>query len=171
MRYFAKVTMALVGLLFMAKTGHGLNCDFCYGEEDCSLGTDVPMVRCDEESVQMTNSSLDSFIRPLRTALPTIHQRYECIHMRAKSVSGHVFLFVRGCVHQLEGGRHFCTLPHATFQGSLECIACHGDRCNNVPVPQDDENGATDMARSSLISLTVCSLLAVSLATFTTPYS
>ncbi|XP_049287661.1 uncharacterized protein LOC125766096 [Anopheles funestus] len=173
MRCFATIITAsvLMGLLVLVKTGYGLDCDFCYGEEDCSLGIDVPVVKCDEESVQLTNSSLVSFIRLLGTDLPTKHHRYECIHVRAKSVSGRVFLFTRGCVHQLEGARHFCSLPHAAFQGSLECIACHGDRCNNVPVPQDDENGSSGMARSSLISLTICSLLAVSRATLTTPYS
>uniref|UniRef100_A0A182MW64 4Fe-4S ferredoxin-type domain-containing protein n=1 Tax=Anopheles culicifacies TaxID=139723 RepID=A0A182MW64_9DIPT len=127
MRYSTATTLyVLMGLLVLAKTGYGLNCDFCYGDEDCSLGKDVPVVQCDEESVQLTNSSLASFIRPLRTDLPTIHNRYECIHVRAKS-------------------------------GSLECIACHGDRCNNVPVPEDDENGSRSMARSSLISVTICS--------------
>uniref|UniRef100_A0A182VW52 Protein sleepless n=1 Tax=Anopheles minimus TaxID=112268 RepID=A0A182VW52_9DIPT len=171
MRSYATTASVLMGLLVLVKTGYGLDCDFCYGDEDCSLGKDVPVVQCDEESVQLTNSSLASFIRPLRTALPTIHNRYECIHVRAKSVSGFVFLFTRGCVHQMEGGRHFCSLPHAAFQGSLECIACHGDRCNNVPVSEDDENGSSSMARSSLISLTLCSLLAVSLATLTTPHS
>uniref|UniRef100_A0A182TLI2 Protein sleepless n=1 Tax=Anopheles melas TaxID=34690 RepID=A0A182TLI2_9DIPT len=163
------VTSVIVGLLALAKTGYGLDCDFCYGDEDCSLGLDVPVVECDEESVQLTNSSLASFIRPLSTALPTKHNHYECIHVRATSVSGHVFLFTRGCVHQLEGGRHFCSLPHAAFQGSLECIACVGDRCNNVPVLQ--EGSAAMIRRSSLISLAVCSLLAVSLSTLAAPYS
>uniref|UniRef100_A0A182NQW5 UPAR/Ly6 domain-containing protein n=1 Tax=Anopheles dirus TaxID=7168 RepID=A0A182NQW5_9DIPT len=162
----------LLGLLLVAKTGYGLDCDFCYGEEDCSLGSEVPVVTCDEETVQQTNSSLVSFIRPLRTALPIVHGHYECVHVRAASVSGHVFLFTRGCVHRQEGGRHFCSLPHAAYQGSNECMACHGeDRCNNVPVPQATGGSSGSRVRSSLHSLAVCSLVAASLATLTTPYS
>lgn len=143
--------------------GYGLDCDFCYGDEDCSLGKEVPVVTCDEEAVQLTNASLVSFIRPLRTALPILHDRYECVHVRAASVSGHVFLFTRGCVHRQEGGRHFCSLPHATFQGSLECMACHeDDRCNNIPVVEIEAEGSGARVQSSLHSplvVVICSLL------------
>ncbi|XP_053670385.1 uncharacterized protein LOC128720718 [Anopheles nili] len=156
------VPVALV-LLSLTKTGLALECDFCYGEDDCSLGIDVPVVRCDEDAVQLTNSSLASFIRPLRTTLPTVHERYECVHVRATSVSGHVFLFTRGCVHRLEGGRTFCSLPYAAFQGSLECLACDkADRCNNIPVPQDSA-GSSVRQKLSLVSLMICVLSMTSL--------
>uniref|UniRef100_A0A182QML7 Uncharacterized protein n=1 Tax=Anopheles farauti TaxID=69004 RepID=A0A182QML7_9DIPT len=168
-----RLLRALLGLLVVAKTGYGLDCDFCYGEEDCSLGADVPVVTCDEEAVQLTNSSLVSFIRPLRTALPIERARYECVHVRAASVSGHVFLFTRGCVHRQAGGGHFCSLPHATFQGSLECMACDGeDRCNNIPVRPIAE-GSSAKVQSSLLSLVVsCSVVVVFFAPLTTtPHS
>uniref|UniRef100_A0A182FS75 Uncharacterized protein n=1 Tax=Anopheles albimanus TaxID=7167 RepID=A0A182FS75_ANOAL len=148
-------------------------CDFCYDVEDCSLGQDVPTVECDEESVQLTNSSLASFIRPLRSSLPTLPNQYECVHVRATSVSGHVFLFVRGCVHRLDDAtRHFCSLPHAAFQGSLECVACsEGDRCNNIPLTvddDDDEGGSLSGAvtgQRSPVSLMSFSVLALCLRT------
>ncbi|KFB43704.1 AGAP001181-PA-like protein [Anopheles sinensis] len=161
------VTTIAVPLLFLllAKTGLALDCDFCYGEEDCSLGRDVPVVTCDEESVQLTNGSLASFIRPLRTALPTTRHTYECVHVRATSVSGHMFLFVRGCVHRLEGAGRFCSLSHAAFQGSLECVACDGeDRCNNIPL-LDAGSGSSEVETGrSLISLMCASLVVVSVA-------
>uniref|UniRef100_A0A182SCP1 Activin types I and II receptor domain-containing protein n=1 Tax=Anopheles maculatus TaxID=74869 RepID=A0A182SCP1_9DIPT len=166
MRCSATVTAALL-LLALAKTGYGLECDFCDYYEECSLGKDVRVVTCDEETVLKNNNTLVNFIPSLKTILPATAQRYECFHVRATSVSGHVFLYTRGCVHQLEGARHFCSLRHVAFQGSLECIACNGDRCNNVPVSPDDGSGSGGMARSSLISLTICSLLAVSLGSFT----
>ncbi|XP_050071317.1 uncharacterized protein LOC126559232 [Anopheles maculipalpis] len=167
----ATVTAALM-LLALAKTGYGLECDFCDYYEECSLGKDVRVVTCDEETVLKNNDTLVNFIPSLKTILPATSHRYECFHVRATSVSGHVFLYTRGCVHQLEGERRFCSLRHVAFQGSLECIACNGDRCNNVPISIDEGTGSVDTVRSSLISLTICSLLAVSLGSFTTnPYS
>ncbi|XP_052867580.1 uncharacterized protein LOC128273614 [Anopheles cruzii] len=148
--------------LSLVQTGFALRCDFCYDVDDCSLGEDVPAVTCDEETVQMTNSSLASFIRPLRSSLPTLRNQYECVHVRATSVSGHVFLFVRGCVHRLDGpASHFCSLPHAAFQGSLECAACYDeDRCNNLPIAEGSLSGAEPGAQRSLMSLMSFSLLA-----------
>ncbi|XP_049536704.1 uncharacterized protein LOC125951738 [Anopheles darlingi] len=139
----AAAAVVCLVLLSLVQTGCSLRCDFCYDVEDCSLGQDVPTVVCDEESVQLTNSSLASFIRPLRSSLPTVRNQYECVHVRATSVSGHVFLFVRGCVHRLDDATgHFCSLPHAAYQGSLECMACsEGDRCNNIPLTDDDDDG------------------------------
>lgn len=165
MRSFVTTIAAPLLFLLLAKTGLALDCDFCYGEEDCSLGRDVPVVTCDEESVQLTNGSLASFIRPLRTALPTTRHTYECVHVRATSVSGHVFLFVRGCVHRLEGAGRFCSLSHAAFQGSLECVACDGeDRCNNIPL-LDAGSGSSEVETGrSLISLMCASLVVVSVA-------
>ncbi|XP_035919679.1 uncharacterized protein LOC118517547 [Anopheles stephensi] len=167
----ATVTAALL-VLALAKTGFGLECDFCDYYEECALGKDVRVVTCDEGTVLKNNDTLVNFIPSLKTILPASSHRYECFHVRATSVSGHVFLFTRGCVHQLEGERRFCSLRHVAFQGSLECIACNGDRCNNVPVLLDDGSGSGKAVRSSLISLAICSLLAVSLGTSTSnPYS
>uniref|UniRef100_A0AAG5D3P2 Uncharacterized protein n=1 Tax=Anopheles atroparvus TaxID=41427 RepID=A0AAG5D3P2_ANOAO len=84
---------------------------------------------------------------------------YECVHVRATSVSGHVFLFVRGCVHRLEGAERFCSLSHAAFQGALECVACDGeDRCNHIPLPDVAGGSSVEISRSLL------SLMCVSLA-------
>uniref|UniRef100_A0A2M4C074 Putative salivary secreted peptide n=1 Tax=Anopheles marajoara TaxID=58244 RepID=A0A2M4C074_9DIPT len=168
---------AVVCLVFLSlvQTGCSLRCDFCYDIEDCSLGPDVPTVVCDEESVQLTNGSLASFIRPLRSSLPTLPNQYECVHVRATSVSGHVFLFVRGCVHRLDATptRHFCSLPHAAFQGSLECVACsEGDRCNNIPLNDDDDDdddggslSGASVQRSPVALMSFFSVLALCLRT------
>ncbi|XP_050100906.1 uncharacterized protein LOC126581359 [Anopheles aquasalis] len=164
-------TVVCLVLLSLVQTGCSLRCDFCYDVEDCSLGQDVPTVVCDEESVQLTNSSLASFIPSLRNSLPTLPNQYECVHVRATSVSGHVFLLVRGCVHRLDDPTlRFCSLPHAAFQGSLECAACsEGDRCNNIPLTDDDDDGGSlsgaGVQRSPVSLMSFFSVLALCLRT------
>lgn len=115
--------------------GAALECHFCVGIDECNVtAMGVEPVNCTDEIVRLTNESLASFMPTLVYSPKIEEEAYQCVHVRATSLTDMTFLFIRGCTYSMNS-TDFCDLRYASFRGTRECVACNDeDLCNDVAI-------------------------------------
>ncbi|XP_055609142.1 uncharacterized protein LOC129756319 [Uranotaenia lowii] len=152
------VGVGLTLLLGIGLIGQGiaLECNFCIGINACNVSAEeLDKVECTEKIVELTNRSLATFIPPLAWVERAERDQYQCIHVRATSLTDTTFLFVRGCIFA-PTSVDFCDLRYASFRGTRECVACEDeDLCNDVLSSGVNHN----WHRSSVVWITLIAIL------------
>ncbi|XP_055544158.1 uncharacterized protein LOC129729544 [Wyeomyia smithii] len=142
-RLWQAVTLsAIVALIDQGDIVVGLECHFCIGMISCNRsGEEIETMPCTAEIVHRTNESLASFMPTLVKTQVLNREEFQCVHVKATSLSDRTFLFIRGCVYATVSSIEFCDLRHASFQGTRECVACNReDRCNDVILSGSERN-------------------------------
>ncbi|XP_065090190.1 uncharacterized protein LOC135711328 [Ochlerotatus camptorhynchus] len=138
-RPFSEVAIATAVLVLFATTlidrGVALKCHFCVGINHCNAtGEEIEPINCTDDIVRRTNESLASFMPTLVYGPKISEDAFQCVHVRATSLTDMTFLFVRGCVYSMNS-TGFCDIRYASFRGTRECVACdHEDLCNDVAI-------------------------------------
>ncbi|XP_058825700.1 uncharacterized protein LOC131685774 [Topomyia yanbarensis] len=132
----ATAAVAVVAMIAMGLIDQGvvaLDCHFCVGVDNCNVtGEEIEPVTCTEKIVHLTNESLAGFMPTLGKSPVRDREDFQCVHVKATSLTDMTFLFVRGCVFGTKS-IEFCALRYASFCGIRECLACdHENRCNEV---------------------------------------
>ncbi|XP_062554093.1 uncharacterized protein LOC134219388 [Armigeres subalbatus] len=115
--------------------GTALQCQFCIGVDHCNVSVEgINPTNCTDEIVRKTNTSLATFM-PTLVYEPKIEEdAYQCVHVRATSLTDMTFLFIRGCIYSMNA-TDFCDLRYASFRGTRECVVCDDeDVCNDVAI-------------------------------------
>ncbi|XP_058452744.1 uncharacterized protein LOC131431194 [Malaya genurostris] len=107
-----------------------LDCHFCIGVNHCNVTSEqIEPVTCTEKIVHLTNESLAGFMPTLSSSRIRDREDFQCVHMKATSLTDRTFLFIRGCIF---GSIEFCDLRYASFRGTRECFACATENHCNV---------------------------------------